>query len=246
MTDPRVNGWTAFPGTEKRLRELIQKIDKHGLKENRVSPCSFPFARCEGVCCSLAVAVTAEESEVLIRLARERGGEFKKMNCDFSGEVIFYDRKLKRRFLAKKRRGFKAVRRIVLNVMAREEKLTFTVILGFLKFLRTCVFASKDGGCGLQRLAEGEGRPPWYYKPVNCWKYPLTISEGCLTVPEALGNPYFPCCGDKAAPASESFKNELDRLAGQNHRPGYFGRGQRKLIPRPLAVIFPLVPNFPV
>ncbi|NJO31976.1 MAG: hypothetical protein HC869_01410 [Rhodospirillales bacterium] len=40
-----------------------------------------------------------------------------------------------------------------------------------------CVFLLDDGRCGLQVLSERQGRRPWYFKPIACWRHPIVVSE---------------------------------------------------------------------
>jgi hypothetical protein len=37
-----------------------------------------------------------------------------------------------------------------------------------------CAFMVKDGRCSLQLLAEHTGHHRWFYKPVGCWRHPIT------------------------------------------------------------------------
>ena len=38
-----------------------------------------------------------------------------------------------------------------------------------------CVFLDQQGRCGIQRLSMGQGREPWFDKPLTCWIHPIVI-----------------------------------------------------------------------
>ncbi len=45
-----------------------------------------------------------------------------------------------------------------------------------------CVFLDSKGLCSIQKLAIAENVNPWFYKPLYCILFPLTIFEGALTI----------------------------------------------------------------
>jgi hypothetical protein len=202
-------GLTAFPSTEGNLKELIGHIDVERFRKERVPACSFLSKNCTGMCCSLPVAVTQEETEVLTRLVKDKAKAFREMGLKIRGAVIRIDAKTQRRCLVKKRRGFLQLNKIIYNLMNKEKKIRALDFKVFLGFIRTCAFSMADGSCALQRLSEQEGLHKWYYKPFNCWKYPLSINRGYLTLPERLDNAQFPCHGDKSISSYEGLKEEL-------------------------------------
>ena len=63
---------TAFPNTEHNLKDLIRRIDVERFRKERIPACSFLSSPCMGMCCSLPVAVTREETEVLNQLAKNK------------------------------------------------------------------------------------------------------------------------------------------------------------------------------
>ena len=67
----------------------------------------------------------------------------------------------------------------------------------------------EDGSCALQKFGEAQGRHKWYYKPVNCWKYPLSIADGRLTLGDKTFYTYFPCNKNGPVPAAEALSEEL-------------------------------------
>ncbi|MGD0336569.1 MAG: hypothetical protein ABSB18_05655 [Candidatus Omnitrophota bacterium] len=201
--------FTAFPSTESNLKELIARIDIERFRKERVPACSFLSKNCIGMCCSLPVAVTLEEAEVLTRLVKDKTKVFRKMRLKIRGAVITIDATTQRMCLSKKRRSFLQLNKIIYNLMNKDKKMRAFDFKVFLGFIRTCVFSMADGSCALQRLSEQQGLHRWYYKPFNCWKYPLSINKGYLTLPERLGNAQFPCHGDKNISSYEGLREEL-------------------------------------
>jgi hypothetical protein len=204
--------FTAFASTEENLKGLIQHIDSERLREERVPACSFLSKNCLGMCCSLPVAVTQEETEVLTKTVKDKSVIFMKMAKSIPGPVIKFNAKTKRSYLAKRYRDFRQMNKIVYNLMNKERKRLPLGFKFFLNFIRSCVFTLDDGSCALQVLAEQEGLHKWYYKPFNCWKYPLSIDKGHLTLPEKIGSLHFPCSQDKSIFAYQGLKEELSFL----------------------------------
>jgi hypothetical protein len=205
-------GFTAFASTEENLKGLIQHFDSERLRKERVPACSFLSKNCLGICCSLPVAVTQEEAEILTKTTKDKIGIFMKMGKGFRGPVIKFNAKTKRSYLAKRHRGFRQMNSIVYNLISKEGKKLPLGFKFFLNFIRTCVFSLDNGSCALQVLAEKEGLHKWYYKPFNCWKYPLSIEQGHLTLPKKIGSLHFPCRQDKSTLAYQGLKEELSFL----------------------------------
>ncbi|MBN8530655.1 MAG: DUF3109 family protein [Alphaproteobacteria bacterium] len=42
----------------------------------------------------------------------------------------------------------------------------------------SCVFRDDIGRCSLQMLSAERGKDSWHYKPLFCWLFPITITEG--------------------------------------------------------------------
>ncbi|MCX5701635.1 MAG: hypothetical protein NTW64_01485 [Candidatus Omnitrophica bacterium] len=204
--------FTAFSSTEANLKDLIRHIDAERFRKEHVPVCSFLSKNCLGACCSLPVAVTQEEAEVLSRLVKDRADVFRKMGKNIRGAVIRIDSRNKRRRLAKRKRSFRELNKIIYNLINKKNELGPLDFRFFSRFTRTCVFAMHDGSCSLQLLAKREGLHKWYYKPFNCWKYPLSIDKGRLTLPEKISSMHFPCSKDKNTPAYQGLQEELSFL----------------------------------
>lgn len=184
--------YTAFPKTENNLRFLIKEIDTESFLQKRFSACSLSFQDCLGRCCSLKVAVTAEEIDVLKQLCREKENFLKDNQIDPPSQVFAYDARTGRKCLAKRKRGFRELHQLVLSLLPKIHRI-FSKKKILDKLLRVCVFLRPDGLCVLELIAREEGKHRWYYKPINCWKYPLSIRKGRLTFPVLNENPHFPC-----------------------------------------------------
>ena len=118
-----------------------------------------------------------------------------------------------KRRLAKKRRKFIIVNRIIYTILTSRGGMSLLNI-GLLKsLLYTCIFAADDGSCALQKISQDAGLYKWYYKPVNCWKYPIGIRDGLLILLEERHNRHFPCNCDCERPAYENLQEELSFLS---------------------------------
>ena len=52
-----------------------------------------------------------------------------------------------------------------------------------------CAFLLEDGRCGLQILAEQDGKHRWYYKPFTCWLQPIKLSEDAVRLYDEDSDP---------------------------------------------------------
>jgi hypothetical protein len=199
---------TAFPQLEQNLKGLIARVDCERFKAGSMTACSASFCGRFGMCCSLTVAVTKEEAETIQRLVADHVEFFKKSGCPVRGQIYRIDPRTGRRFLRSKRRSFKRLNAMIQDLISEK-----VFDLGaFTGLLRVCIFSMDDGRCALQKRAEAEGRHKWHYKPVNCWKYPLSIADGRLTLGEGAPRSYFPCHNKGAVPAAEGLREELEFL----------------------------------
>ncbi|HNV85892.1 MAG TPA: hypothetical protein PKL97_02855 [Candidatus Omnitrophota bacterium] len=205
--------FTAFPKTEERLRERIQSVE-WGLFENyRQIPCSSVFQQCRGICCSLKVAVTQEELAVLRQLLKDQAVLFREMGIRIRKDIAAIDPETGFQCLAKKRRGFSELNKIIHGILNRNGPfgLNWKTLRNL---LYACVFLMKDGTCALQRISERLGQHRWFYKPVNCWKYPFGIADATLILPDPKDHPHFPCYRGKGLPVREACAEELALLSG--------------------------------
>lgn len=53
-----------------------------------------------------------------------------------------------------------------------------------------CAFLTPDARCGLQLVAEHEGRHPWHYKPLACWLHPISLAPDVVRLHDAVSDPY--------------------------------------------------------
>jgi hypothetical protein len=204
--------FTAFPKTENNLKRLVETIDAPSFLRKELAPCSSFFKECRGRCCSLKVALTSEETDVLTRLCKEKKDFFKRAGLKISQEISAMDSRTGRRCLAKRRRGFSELNGLVSSLFSQGYGFLFKKkVVG--KLSHVCIFSQVDGACLLQRLSIEEGRHPWYYKPINCWKYPISIRKNSLTLPLFKGDNHFPCLTNRGSGfAYEGLKQELEFL----------------------------------
>jgi len=53
-----------------------------------------------------------------------------------------------------------------------------------------CAFLMDDGRCGLQVLAEMDGKHPWYYKPFSCGLLPIKLWNGEIRLFDRQTDPF--------------------------------------------------------
>lgn len=169
-----------FPKIRARLAAVARemRIDDEALAR--------PLRRCDlsacgGTCCYDGVYLSAEEAEVVRRLANEFGEEFEAMGLELPEKVVVYG----------KWPGIASGPKTAVRPAPERESLPDYPV----HFAKTsCVFLLPDARCGLQLLASEQGLHPWHWKPVTCWLHPLAIVEGAdgksvLTLPDESNDP---------------------------------------------------------
>ena len=206
---------TAFPKIEKALESKIKTIDSKAFNETKMGSCAELFHQCFGMCCSLHVGITSQEKKIYEDLVKNKKHLFDSINIKLPEKIIATDTERNIFFIYKKHRGFKQLLNIILKMLSSSDKFSILNINLFRDFSHTCVFAMPDGACSLQKIAELEGKHPWFYKPINCWKYPLKInSNGVLSMCDTNANKFFPCnmeC-NKNYSSCEVLKDEINFL----------------------------------
>jgi hypothetical protein len=80
-----------------------------------------------------------------------------------------------------------------------------------------CVFLDGKGLCTLQKLALLEGKDKWFYKPVYCVLFPLTVYEDALTIDDDHINRLKTCNKNKNGMSIyEACKDELRHFFGED------------------------------
>ncbi len=207
-----MKSFTAFPRTEENLRKLIKTVDRDRLKKELFPACSFLAHQCFGVCCSFKVAVTTEEALTLNTIVKDNAAYFKQVCHTLPPVLVRIDRLSRQRYLARRRRGFRELNRIIVALRSDPGRQRLATFKDLFSFMHVCVFSMKDGGCSLQRLALEKGQHKWYFKPINCWKFPLTIRDGVLTMPKVSNYVRLPCSFGASYPAINELQEELSFL----------------------------------
>jgi hypothetical protein len=169
------------------------------------------------MCCYGGVSVDDDTAEVLQRLSVERGSDFRAMGLTLPESVV----------TSSEWQG------VVGNITALKPRPFRSLVAEYpAHFEETaCAFLLDDGRCGLQVLAEIDGKHPWYYKPFSCWLLPIKICNGKIHLFDYATDPFrFPdydgfisrtFCGrtaDCGQPAAEVLKPELEFLGRLLHR----------------------------
>lgn len=127
--------------------------------QRKINRCSL--ANCKGTCCYGGVRVDDDTARVLQQLSIERAPAFREMGLNLPNSVV-----------AKTEwQGVPG------NITALKPFPFRSSVAKFpADFDETaCTFLMQDGRCGLQLLAELDGKHPWYYKPLSCWLFPIKL-----------------------------------------------------------------------
>ena len=179
--------------------------------ELQIARCSL--STCRGMCCYDGVYVDDETAVVLKDLARTRASDFSEMGLPLPKDVIVHEEWHDGTVSGEKT----ATKPFPFRSLVGEFPSHFNET--------ACVFHLDDGRCGLQVLAENDGKHPWFYKPLTCWLHPIDISPAEITIHNELNDPLrFPdydgyvsrtICGRECrngSPARDVLREELDFL----------------------------------
>jgi hypothetical protein len=203
-------GFTAFEESAAGLREHLKHAKLYPKEfERKLSRCSLDG--CHGMCCYGGVSVDDSTAAVLQKLATDRASDFRNMELDLPAKVVGPTewRGTPGNITALKPRPFRSLMR---DYPAHFEETA-------------CVFLMNDSRCGLQVLANRDGKHPWYYKPFSCWLLPIKIWKSEIHLYTDETDPFrFPdyegftsrtCCGrtsESGLSAAEVLKPELEYL----------------------------------
>jgi hypothetical protein len=151
---------TVFRDSEIALRE--QYGDAHLDAEEfqrKISRCSL--ASCRGTCCYGGVRVDDDTAQVLQQLSVDRASAFREMGLSLPSAVVV---KTEWQGVAG---NITALKPFPFRSLVAEYPVHFDET--------ACTFLMGDGRCGLQVLAELDGKHPWYYKPFSCWLLPIKL-----------------------------------------------------------------------
>jgi len=163
------------------------------------------------MCCYGGVSVDDSTAAVLQELSIDRASDFREMGLDLHQQVVEATewKGTPANITALKLRPFRS---LVSNYPAHFEETA-------------CIFLMDDARCGLQILANRDGKHPWYYKPFSCWLLPIKIWNSEIRLFDLSSDPFKfsnydgfisrSCCGQTSAtglPAAEVLKPELEFL----------------------------------
>ena len=200
---------TAFAGAETALVESCAAAPVDGTAFRRkLSRCSL--RQCRGTCCYDGVHVDDDTAAILQRLAGQRADEFREMGLNLPDAVIVHEQWRGSDPAAKT-----AVKPFPFSSVVEDYPAHFNDT--------ACVFLLEDARCGLQVLAERDGKHPWHYKPFSCWLHPISASNPSTMVRTISTIPYRfrlrpfckTFCGrtcDGGQPAAEVLRAELEFL----------------------------------
>jgi hypothetical protein len=216
-TGQRASDLTAFKDSQQGLREKLAsaRIDATEFSR-RIQRCSL--ATCRGMCCYDGASVDEHTAAQVQSLADSRRQDFMAMGLALPPQVI--ELNTWNGVLSWKT----SVRPFPYRSLVQDYPAHFGET--------ACVFLLEDGRCGLQILAEQDGRHRWHYKPFTCWLQPIKLSEGAVRLYDEDSDPnkipgydgfvVRTHCGRSescGAPAAEVLKEELDflgRLVGRD------------------------------
>jgi hypothetical protein len=211
VTQLEKTGVTAFPATEQWLRDTCAGAELDVPAFHRpLARCDL--AHCRGMCCYDGVYVHNATAEVLQHLAATRAAEFREAGTALPATVIVD---------GLWRDGSSGPK------TATKPNDFRSVVEGFPGHFddTACVFHADDGRCTLQTLGGKDGKHPWFYKPLVCWLFPISVSPERITLFDEASDPYrYPdydgflsrtFCGRTARagrPAYEILRAELELL----------------------------------
>jgi hypothetical protein len=201
---------TAFAESEAALRERCKDAKLSPAEfQRKLSRCSLNT--CRGMCCYGGVSVDDSTAAVVQQLSTERASDFRGIGLELPETVVAPTEwhRIAGNITALKPRPFRS---LVENYPAHFDETA-------------CVFLLEDARCGLQVLADRDGKHPWHYKPFSCWLLPLKIFNSAIHLYDYTSDPFrfsdydgfvsHTSCGrtsDCGLPAAEALKPELEFL----------------------------------
>jgi hypothetical protein len=172
----RESGMTAFPETEKWLRDTLANAELDiPAFQRHLTRCDL--SSCRGMCCYDGVYVDRNTADVLQQISQARAVDFQESGVTLPSTVII-----------------EAVWRDGSSGLKTETKATDfrREVEGFPDHFdnTSCVFHADDGRCSLQTLGLKDGKHPWFYKPLTCWLHPIHISPDRITIFNENTDPY--------------------------------------------------------
>jgi hypothetical protein len=151
---------TVFRDSEVALREQYGNacLDAEEF-QRKINRCSL--TNCKGTCCYGGVRVDDATARVLQQLSTDRAAAFREIGLNLPSTVVA-------------RTEWQGVTG---NITVLKPFPFRSLVAAFpVDFEETaCTFLMRDGRCGLQILAELDGKHPWYYKPFSCWLFPIKL-----------------------------------------------------------------------
>ncbi len=173
-SQPAEDDLTAFQASKDSLRKNLKSATINPSEfQRRLKRCAL--VSCRGMCCYDGASVDDKTGEAVQELADRRGDDFVAMGLNLPKQVIETAE-------WKGVPGKKTVARpfpfrsLVKNYPAHFNETA-------------CVFLLDDGRCGLQLLAEQDGKHPWYYKPFTCWLQPIKLSANAIRLYDEDSDP---------------------------------------------------------
>jgi hypothetical protein len=151
---------TVFHDSEIALRVQYGNARLDAVEFQRtINRCSL--ASCKGTCCYGGVRVDDDAARVLQQISLDRASAFREMGLSLPSFVVA-------------RTEWQGVAG---NITALKPFPFRSLVAQFAAHFdeTACTFLMDDGRCGLQVLAELDGKHPWYYKPFSCWLLPIKL-----------------------------------------------------------------------
>jgi len=165
---------TAFNTSAESVRKEYARVPLDTIEfQRKLTRCELS---CQGMCCYGGVSVDRDTADVLLRLAKERESDFRKMGLELADPVV----------TPTEWQG------VVGNITALKPRKFRSRVNNYPGHFdeSACTFLMEDAKCGLQVLSAMDGKHPWYYKPFNCWLLPIKLWKGAIRLFDKTTDPF--------------------------------------------------------
>lgn len=147
-----------YQDTQTYLKRILPEVVlDHAAFELPLKLCDL--TKCRATCCHDGVRLSQRDANLISDLVEKNAAIFQSYGLQTDDKLV-----------EKTNSGYKTKSR-----KAGEDELAVDFPQHFPQ--TRCVFLDDNHQCMLQKLAMGEQKHPWYYKPHTCWMHPLLVEN---------------------------------------------------------------------